>query len=161
MSTHASKRGRALSGKPFASHRADRDFASTILSVLAGAHSVGAGALAFFSTREARALRLVCTELLAAVASCPWADAKTRVARRLDLWRASFPRARAANVSAPTGLLVDADFAHLAGVRTLVMRNCDQAAVTDAAYAHLAGVQTLDMAHCRPGGHHGRGLCAP
>jgi hypothetical protein len=33
------KRGRALSGTPFASHRADRD-ALTVLSVLAGAHEI-------------------------------------------------------------------------------------------------------------------------
>jgi hypothetical protein len=44
--------------------------------------SVGAGVLGFFDTREARAPRLVCTELLAAVTSCPWADTETRLFRR-------------------------------------------------------------------------------
>ena len=79
---------------PFCAHRADRATRKTLLSELAGAHSVGAGVLGFFSTREARALRLACEELCAAVAAAPWADAATRIARDLGAWRASFPRAR-------------------------------------------------------------------
>jgi hypothetical protein len=98
MSTHhPSKRGRALSGTPFTSHRADRDFASTVLSVLAGAHSVGAGILGFFKTKEARAIRLVCTEFRAAVAVVPWADMRTCILRNAGGWRASFPRATVAS----------------------------------------------------------------
>jgi hypothetical protein len=79
-------------GKPFVSHRADRDYASTVLSVLAGAHGVGEGILGFFDTREARAIRLVCSELREAVAVVPWADTETRVRGNVGGWRASFPR---------------------------------------------------------------------
>ena len=73
------ERGRALSGTPFTSHRGDRDFATTVLSVLAGAHGVGEGVVGFFDTLEARVLRLVCVEFREAVASAPWADQRTRI----------------------------------------------------------------------------------
>ena len=99
MMTRASKRGRALSGKPFVSHRADRDCASTVFAVLAGAHSVSAGILGFFDTREARALRLVCAEIRAAIAVIPWEDMETRIWRNVGGWRRSIPRAAKANVS--------------------------------------------------------------
>ncbi len=112
------KRGRALSGRPFVSHRADRDYASTVLSVLAGAHSVGAGILGFFDTREAGAIRLVCVEFRDAVAAIPWADMETRISRNVGGWRACYPSATKANISvaysAPQqhNAIVDADFVH-------------------------------------------------
>ena len=151
----ASPRGAAAAPPrvPFSAHRADTTTPRTVLSVLAGAHSVGDGGLGFFDTAEARALRLVCTELLAVIAACPWGDAKTRIVRRLDLWRVCFPAARAANISvedgAPKNAFVDADFAHLAGIHTLKMWYCNQAGITDAAFAHLAGIHTLYMGGCR------------
>ena len=154
----ASPRGAAAAPPrvPFSAHRDDATTSRTVLSVLAGAHSVGAGLLGFFDTRGARALRLVCTELHAAVTACPWADAETRIARRLDLWRACFPAACAANISveygAPKNAFVDADFAHLAGIHTLNMSWCSQAGITDAAFAHLAGIHTLNMSHCKQEG---------
>ena len=108
---------------PFTAHRADAVTTHTVMSVLDGAHRTGGGILGFLDSRRARALRLACEELRAAVAAAPWADAETRSARDLGAWRASFPRARAANVSvkwnAPKNGFGDADFAHLAGVHTL------------------------------------------
>ena len=102
MMAHESKRGRALVRIPLASHRADRDFGSTVLSVLAGAHSVGEGILGFFDTREARALRLVCVEFCEAVAVVPWADMGTRIWENVGGWRRSFPRATKATISIVT-----------------------------------------------------------
>ena len=137
---------------PFTAHRADGATTHTVLSVLAGAHSVGGGILGFLDTRHARALRLVNEELREAVAGAPWFDTGTVIARNVGGWRASFPRARAANVSvnqgAPKNAFGDADFAHLAGVHTLRMALCNQATITDAAFAHIAGVHTLVMAGC-------------
>jgi hypothetical protein len=122
MSTHKNTRGRALSGKPFVSHRADRDYGSTVLSVLAGAHSVGEGVLGFFDTREARALRLVCSEFREAVTVVPWADMRTRMQGNVGGWRRSFPRAAKANISVDPfrhNAIVDADFVHFEGIHTL------------------------------------------
>ena len=154
MMTRASKRGRALSGRPFASHRADRDHASTVLSVLAGAHSVGEGILGFFDTREARAIRLVCVEFREAVATVPWADMETRITGNAGGWRESFPRATKANISVAYSYpqvhnaIVDADFVHFEGIHTLGMMRCRQAGITDAAFVHLQGIHTLDMSLC-------------
>ena len=71
-------------------------------------------------------------------------------------WRASFPRARAANVSLRVPWargratpVVDADFVHLQGLRALVVRGCTS--VTDA-FAHLRGVRRLDMSNCTQAG---------
>jgi len=136
----------------FCAHRADGATTHTLLSVLDGAHRTGGGVLGFFDTRAARALRLVSEEAREAVASAPWFDKDTRILRHLGRWRASFPHARAANISvaygAPKNTFASADFAHLAGVHTLNMALCDQATITDAAFAHLAGVHTLDMRGC-------------
>ena len=136
-----SKRGRALSGKPFVSHSADRDFGSTVLSVLAGAHSVREGVLGFFDTREARALRLVCAEFRDAVAVVPWADMETRITGNVRGWRRSFPHATKANIAVVSrfNAIVDADFVHFEGLHTLNMHGCGQAGITDAAFVHLEG----------------------
>ena len=158
MLTRAGKRGRALSGKPFASHRADRDYASTVLSVLAGAHSVGEGILGFFDTREARAIRLVCVEFREAVAIVPWADMVTRISRNVGGWRACYPRATKANISVEYSdpqvhnATVDADFVHFEGIHTLDMSFCSQADITDAAFVHLKGIHTLKMWCCSQAG---------
>ena len=140
------ERGRALSGTPFTSHRGDRDFETTVLSVLAGAHGVGEGVLGFFDTREARALRLVCVEFRDTVASAPWADLGTRI-WNVGRWRTCFPHARKANISRVYSI-VDADFAHFEGIHTLDMSHCSQAGITDGAFVHLTGIHTLDMSWC-------------
>ena len=159
MSTPPSKRGRGLSGRPFASHRDDISFGTTVLSVLAGAHGAGGGILGFFDTREARALRLVCSEFLEAVAVAPWADAETRITRNAGGWRASFPRATKANISVKLisfpqrhNAFIDADFVHFEGLHSLDMTGCSQAGITDAAFAHLKGIHTLNMSDCRQAG---------
>ena len=156
MSTRASKRGRALSSRPFASHRDDRDCGSTVLSVLAGAHSVGEGILGFFDTSEARIIRLVCTEFRDAVAVAPWADTRTLIRGNVGGWRKSFPRATKANISADISqrrsAIVDADFVHFEGIHTLYMEGCTQAGITDAAFAHLKGIHKLNMIGCNQAG---------
>ena len=125
-------------------------------SVLAAASDA---LLPFFSTREAAlALRLVCRELTAAVARHGWDDRKTVITGSIAAWRASFPRALTASVSMwanrPGGHrnvpVVDADFAHFAGLRLLDMDSCE--AVTDAAFAHLKGIRTLLMVGCGQAG---------
>ena len=108
--------------------------------------------LPLFSTRDACALRLVCREFLAAVSEQPWEDSETVIRGSLAAWRASFPRARAANVSQCEGggratPVVDADFVHLQGLRVLVMKSCTS--ITDAAFAHLSGIHTLKMRFCK------------
>ena len=116
---------------------------------------VGPYLLCFVSTHDARALRRVCREFLAAVTEHPWEDMQTVIRGSIRRWRACFPRALRANVAeAPTiyGIrrtipLLDADFAHLEGLLELDMAGCR--AVTDAAFAHLRGIRTLRMCHCR------------
>ena len=147
MMTRASKRARSR----LASHSANRDFGSNVLSVLAGAHSEGEGILGFFDTREARAIRLVCVELREAVAVVPWADMGTRITGNVGGWRASFPRATKANISVKYSYpqvhnaIVDADFVHFEGIHTLDMSYCRQAGITSAAFVHLKGIHKLDM----------------
>ena len=160
MSSPPPKCGRGLNGRPFVSHRDDTSFGTTVLSVLAGAHRAGGGILGFFDTREARAIRLVCSEFREAVAVAPWADLKTRITRNVGGWRACFPRAMKANISVDWrwrthlrhNAIVDADFVHFEGLHTLDMSGCSQAGITDAAFAHLKGIHTLIMEGCRQAG---------
>ena len=88
-STHA--RARLDEGPhltPFSVPREDTTTSTTVLSTLAGAHSVGEGILGFFTTREANTLRLVCSEMREAVAGAAWYDAETRIKGNLASWRA-------------------------------------------------------------------------
>ena len=116
---------------------------------------VGPALLPFFTTRDACALRLVCREFLAAAREHPWEDRRTVIKGSIAAWRASFPRARCANVArysfagaefreAP---VYDADFVHFAGLRELNMAGCTD--VTDAVFAHLRGIHSLEMFNCR------------
>ena len=111
--------------------------------------------LEFFSTPAACALRLVCREFQAAVAAQPWEDMETIIRGSIGGWRASFPRARCANVSMLAGggvgmarrtPVVDADFVHFEGLWELDMSGCR--AVTDAAFVHLRGIRVLNMFGC-------------
>ena len=144
---------RAFSRHPFVSHRDDLDYGSTFLSILAGPHSVGEGILSFFDTKEARVIRLVCSEFREAVAVVPWADIETRIWGNVRGWRSSFPRATKANISVEYlqlrhNAIVDADFVYFEGIHTLDMSYCRQAGITDAAFVHLKGIHTLDMSFC-------------
>ena len=102
-------------------------------------------------TLAATKLRRTCRGARDAVAAHRWHDTTTRVVWP-GRWRAAFPAATAANVSrdrgGPPSTLTDADFVHLRGLRTLAMRNCNQATITDGAFAHLAGIRTLYMSGC-------------
>jgi hypothetical protein len=111
--------------------------------------------LPLFTTAEACALRLVCREFLAAVSEQPWEDTQTVIRGSIAAWRACFPRARAANVSrfglnCRSSPVVDADFVHLQGLRSLNMFCCKS--VTDAAFVHLRGIRVLNMGCCRQAG---------
>ena len=113
--------------------------------------------LPLFTTRDACALRLVCREFLAAVTEQPWEDSETVIQGSIAAWRASFPRARAANVqqwvrsgSTRSASVVDADFVHFEGLRELYMASCKD--VTDAAFVHLRGIHKLEMSHCTQAG---------
>ena len=146
---------------------------STIFSHLVAEHSNGRGILGFLTTRDACALRAVCHEALAAVRDFHWSDARTSIRGALPLWRASFPHARAANVSGRSDLtdddmsslagvsavfamscvgLTDAGFSHLAACRTLDMSHCNQNGITNAAFAALSGVRALNMSGCNQAG---------
>ena len=118
---------------------------TTLLSVLHGAHSVGAGVFGFLTTREACTLRLVSQECREAVAAARWHDGATHISGSLAAWRACFPGAVAANVEGRRDLR-DEDFVHLAGVKVLNMSGCNR--ITNAGLAHLTGVYTLDMGGC-------------
>ena len=119
---------------------------------------VGFVLLPFFTTRDACALRLVCREFLAAVTEHPWEDRGTVIQGSIAAWRASFPRARCANVqmwemgngpNKRTAPVVDADFVHFEGLRELYMADCE--GITDAAFVSLRGIHTLDMSFCSLG----------
>ena len=156
---------------PFAGMKGSK----SILSILAGAHSIGAGMLGFLTMEESNALRSVCTEFREAVMDFPWMDAKSVIKGSLRAWRAAFPVARAVNISqrndivnadfehirGPRGIhtldmsycrlsttITDAAFVHLRGIHTLNMSYCNRANITDAAFAHLCGIHTLDMNYC-------------
>ena len=140
----------------------------TILSCCQGA------LLAMFSTQAVLPLRATCRDAVAAVAAHPWDDLETVICGNVGsalrnarargprpqrgAWRACFPRAVGANlteVQADDGspwrrrAVVDADLAHLKGLRRLVMSACNR--VTGAAIVHLAGIQSLDMSLCDQG----------
>ena len=104
--------------------------------------------LQFFDTRQACLLRLVCREFQAAVAAHPWEDRATVIKGSIGAWRASFPRARCANVDKlhRRTPVVDADFVHFVGLWELNMTACR--AVTDAAFVRLRGIRVLDMTLC-------------
>jgi hypothetical protein len=114
---------------------------------------VGPYLLCFVSTHDARALRRVCREFLAAVTEHPWEDMRTVITGSIRKWRACFPRALRACVTMEppfcgtrkwrTAQVVDADFVHLEGLLELDMSGCQD--VTDAAFAHLRGVRSLNM----------------
>jgi hypothetical protein len=115
---------------------------------------VGVVLFPFFDTREACSLRLVCRELKQEVADFPWEDMDTVIMGSIAQWRASFTRARGANVrkfdpnNGPVRRtpVVDGDFVHFVGLRALNMSWCRE--VTDAAFVHLRGIQELDMSGC-------------
>ena len=120
-----------------------------VLAPPAGAHGVCEGIFGFLTTREARALRLVCRLVCrlccADVAAARWHDEETRISGSLAAWRTCFPDARAANVAGRVDLR-DEDFARLAGLKALDMSGCTR--ITDAGLAHLTGIHTLDMRAC-------------
>ena len=70
-----------------------------------------------------------------------------RIVGPLAAWRAAHPGALVANVWGRSDL-VDADVAHLAGIKALWMSHCANPALTSAAFAHLRGVHTLLMFDC-------------
>ena len=117
-----------------------------VLAPPAGAHGVCEGIFGFLTTRDARALRLVCRLCCADVAAARWHDEKTAISGSLAAWRTCFPDARAANVVARTDLR-DVDFARLAGLKALDMGGCT--GITDAGLAHLVGIHTLYMEGCK------------
>ena len=129
---------------PFSVPRTDVTTSTTVLSTLAGAHSVGEGVLGFFTMTEANVLRLVCSEMREAVTEAGWNDEATRIEGSLAAWRACFPKARAATVNERLDL-TDADFVHLKGIHKLDMRACSQMGITDGAFVHLKGIHTLFM----------------
>ena len=106
--------------------------------------------LRMLSTAAMLPLRAACKEAAAAIAAHPWEDSATAIRGRVRDWRACFPRARAANLDSGHHFrrepLQDADFMHLAGLRTLSLYGQNE--LTDAAFAHLRGIHTLDMSGC-------------
>ena len=122
--------------------------------------------LDMFSTQAVLPLRATCRDAAAAVAGHPWDDLETAIrgyvgptllptgpGAQKGAWRACFPRARGASLSEDPWSgpcrrtpVVDADLAHLAGLRRLRLRWCRK--VTDAAFVHMGGIQSLDMSHC-------------
>ena len=125
------------------------DGSHSVLSILAGAHSIGQGIFSFLTMIDSNNVRPVCVELRQAIMDFPWMDDKSKIKGSVEAWRASFPCARAVNVKGRN--IVDADFVHIRGdarvrLHTLDMRNCWR--VTDAAFVHLRGIQKLYMNHC-------------
>ena len=111
----------------------------------------GSALLPFFSMADACALRQVCQELRAVVREFAWWDKETVIKGSIAAWRASFPRARCANVHSvgPQGRrapLHDADFVHFEGLRELSVAG--RGDFTGAAFAHLRGIHTLCMLNC-------------
>lgn len=106
--------------------------------------------LRFFTTKEARELRPVCTELLHTITENVWDDAETVVRNdEVAAWRSSFPHAVAFRGS---GRLNDAGLAALAGASTIDLSadSTDLSAVTSAGWAQLVGVKSLHLGNNGP-----------
>jgi hypothetical protein len=109
--------------------------------------------LRFFTTKEARELRLVCSEFLDAVEITPWNDTETRIVNssdytftcvtdELERWRECFPAAIGAKVRDNSYLRND-DFIFFAGLQFLNISYCW--GYDDAAFKHLQMVRVLDI----------------
>jgi hypothetical protein len=156
---------------PFAG--GDGDY--SVLSIIAGPHSIGEGIFGFLTMRDSNALRPLCREMREAIRVFPWMDAETRVIGDISRWRAAFPAARAVNISYRKYLgikdlkyirgsarlhtvnmsgcraLLDSAFKHLQGIHTLIMDDCVwriKPGHTDVAFTHLKGIQKLSMRNC-------------
>ena len=130
---------------------------SDILSI------AGDGIFPHLSMLDAATLRTTCTAALLSVKGFIWHDKNTQIKSRLGSWRASFPRATAADVSRYRGL-VDGDFVHLRpymDTAVLIRGTSDPTPrpmlyvdmhcryeITDAAFAHLEGIQELNLFGC-------------
>jgi len=90
--------------------------------------------LRFFTTKEARVLRTVCSEFTDAVAITPWHDMTSRIGSpsayrltsvtdRLERWRQCFPAAIGAKVK-DTSHLCTTDFEFFAGLQSLDISLC-------------------------------------
>ena len=146
----------------------------SVLSILAGAHSIGQGIFSFLTMKDSNNVRPVCVEFRQAIMDFPWMDKESKIKSGVKAWRKAFPYARAVNVSWRQDI-VDADFVHirgdarvrlhtvemwscrsvtdaafmyLRGIHALNMSNCTQATITDAAFVHLRGIHTLKMWGC-------------
>jgi len=121
----------------------------------------------YFTTYEARVLRLVCSEMKHFVGLNHWDDEKTQIGRyrndegqcedipvgeSLRLWRECFPHARAANVSGRSDL-VDGDFVNFRGLSVVNISqhplkrgsSYSRASFSDIGFQHLRGVRKLIM----------------
>ena len=118
-----------------------------------GAHtviSVAFGSLfPFFTTDEARTLRLICREFRDTVTAFPW-TAGPPVRSRFRSWRRSFPLARMADISYTRGIGVS-DYIYFQGLREL---NAMASQVTDEFIPHLRGIRVLNLARCAITGAH-------
>ena len=126
------------------------DGSHSVLSILAGAHSIGQGIFSFMTMIDSNNVRPVCVEFRQAIMEFPWMDLESEIKGSIKAWRAAFPVARALSVEGRQDI-VDADFVHIRGdarvrLHTLDIRGCKS--VTDAAFIHLRGIQKLYMSGC-------------
>ena len=170
-SVQSTRRINVYENIPFAG--GDGDY--SILSVIAGPHSIGEGIFSFLTMIDSNKVRVQCVECRNAVKDFPWMDDESRITGSVKAWRAAFPVARKVNVSRRDDI-VDADFVHirgdarrvrlhtvhmyrcklvtdaafvqLRGIHTLDMSGCNQATITDAAFVHLRGIHSLYMGGC-------------
>lgn len=106
--------------------------------------------LRFFTTYEARELRLVCSEFVDAVSVAPWSGegALTPIRGRLEDWAASFPAALDAHASFRDDLTA-AGLAALGGATAVTYLNLTKArGLTDAALERLSRVRELVVDEC-------------
>jgi len=113
--------------------------------------------LRFFTTKEARVLRLVCREFKHNVEVTSWNDLESPIGRwentqnwvgpYIQLWRECFPMAIAASISSHVDhILRDEDFAFFQGLR--ILKIPEFRTITNAAFPHLRGIQQLIMNGC-------------
>jgi hypothetical protein len=86
----------------------------SVLSILAGAHSIGEGIFSFMTMIDSNNLRPVCVEFRQAIKDFPWMDYESHIKGSVKAWRAAFPVARAVSVWGRQDI-VDADFVHIRG----------------------------------------------
>ena len=106
--------------------------------------TAGPQILSYLSSTNLSSARGINRGFREAVGSLRVYDTQTVVRGSVELWRRSFPNARAINLTGR--VLTDADFVHLRGLTDICLS--ETSGFTDAGFANIAGVKKLSLFRC-------------